>query len=125
MLNIILSFLIGCTFTYLVTVISSALKASTVIEDAMLTYAILMMSAYEVSLKQLETVIVAGKVPYKKAEMLRKVNKQEFEKFADKKIKEAIKSIPPSHTNIIRYSNFKEMEKYIQKQYRSIYAKSK
>ena len=62
MLNIILSMLIGSVITYLITVISSALKASTVLEDAMLTYALLIMSAYEVSVNQLEKAIVASEI---------------------------------------------------------------
>ena len=124
MINIILSFLIGCTFMYLLTVVSSALKAATVLEDAMLTYAILLMSAYEVSLKQLEMVIVAGQIPQPQAEALRQVNKKEFETFANTKIEEILKTIPVAHTNIIRYNNFSEMKLYITKQYRSKYAKS-
>jgi len=124
MINIIISFLIGCTFMYLLTVVSSALKASTILEDAMLTYAILLMSAYEVSLKQLETVIVAGQIPQLQAEMLRKVNKIEFETFANKKIEEILKTIPVAHTNIIRYKNFSEMKSYITKQHRIKYAQS-
>tara|TARA_R110000782_G_scaffold89005_1_gene171372 strand:+ start:361 stop:747 length:387 start_codon:yes stop_codon:yes gene_type:complete len=123
--NIIISFLIGCIFTYLITTISSALKASAVLEDAMQTYAILLMSAYEVSVNQLETVIVAGKIPQQQAEVLRRVNNNEFELFANKKIKEVLKTIPLSHTNIIRYNNFSQMKLYITKQYRSRYAKSK
>ena len=125
MTNIIISFLIGCIFTYLITTISSALKASAVLEDAMQTYAILLMSAYEVSVNQLETVIVAGKIPQQQAEVLRRVNNNEFELFANKKIKEVLKTIPLSHTNIIRYNNFSQMKLYITKQYRSRYAKSK
>jgi hypothetical protein len=125
MVNIVLSFLFGCTFTYFITIVSSALKASTVLEDAMLTYAILMTSAYEVSVSQLETVIVAGKIPHQQAEVLRRVNNDEFEAFANKKIKSILKNIPTSHRNIIRYKNFPEMKLYITKQYRSRYAKSK
>ena len=125
MANIIISFLIGCIFTYLITTISSTLKASTVLEDVMLTYAILLASAYEVSVNQLETVIVAGKIPQQQAEVLRRVNNSEFELFANKKIKEVLKVIPLSHTNIIRYNNFSQMKLYITKQYRSRYAKSK
>ena len=109
---------------YLLTVVSSALKAATVLEDAMLTYAILLMSAYEVSLKQLEMVIVAGQIPQPQAEVLRQVNKKEFETFANTKIEEILKTIPVAHTNIIRYNNFSEMKLYITKQYRSKYAKS-
>jgi len=125
MTNIIISFLIGCILTYIITIITSALKASTVLEDAMLTYAILLTSAYEVSVNQLETVIVAGKIPHQQAESLRRVNNSEFEMFANKKIKEVLKIIPISHTNIIRYNNFSEMKLYVTKQYRSRYAKSK
>jgi len=124
MVNIILSFLFGCTFTYLIATVSSALKASTVLEDAMLTYAILMMSAYEVSVNQLETVIVAGKISHQQAEVLRRVNNNEFEVFADKKIRAILKIIPLSHADIIRYKNFSEMKLYVTKQYRSRYAKS-
>jgi hypothetical protein len=124
MTNIIISFLIGCIFTYLITTISSILKASTVLEDAMLTYAILLTSAYEVSVDQLETVIVAGKVSQQQAEVLRRVNNSEFELFANKKIKEVLKFIPVSHVNMIRYNNFSQMKLYITKQYRSRYAKS-
>ena len=124
MINIILSFLIGCTFMYLLTVVSSALKASTVLEDAMMTYAILLMSAYEVSLKQLETVIAASHIPHRQAEILRGANKREFESFANKKIGEVLKTIPISHKNIIKYNNFSEMKLYITKHYRSKYAKS-
>lgn len=125
MINIILSFLFGCTFIYLVTTVSSALKASTVLEDAMLTYAILLTSAYEVNVSQLETVIVAGKIPDQQAEILRRANSSEFEAFANKKIREILKVIPTSHTNIIRYNNFAQMKLYVTKQYRSRYAKSK
>lgn len=124
MANIILSFLFGCTSTYLIATVSSVLKASTVLEDAMLTYAILMTSAYEVSVNQLETVIVAGKISHQQAEVLRRVNNNEFEVFADKKIRAILKIIPLSHADIIRYKNFSEMKLYVTKQYRSRYAKS-
>ena len=66
------SFFIGCTLTYLVTVLSSGLVASTVLEKSNLTYALLLMSAYEVSLQQLEKAIVAGKIPDKQAAVLRR-----------------------------------------------------
>ena len=91
----------------------------------MLTYAILLTSAYEVSVSQLETVIVAGKIPAQQAEILRRANSSEFEAFANKKIREILKVIPTSHTNIIRYNNFAQMKLYVTKQYRSRYAKSK
>tara|TARA_R110000737_G_C14543671_1_gene479482 strand:- start:849 stop:1235 length:387 start_codon:yes stop_codon:yes gene_type:complete len=119
MLNIILSFSIGCIITYLVTILSSALEASKILEDAMLTYSLLMMSAYEISTNQLERAIVAGRVDSAQAEMLRRVNKKEFETFANAKIKEILVYIPMTHTNIIRYKNFKEMNEYVSKQFRS------
>ena len=119
------SFFIGCTLTYLVTVISSGLVASTVLEKANLTYALLFMSAYEVSIQQLEKAIVAGKIPENQAAVLRRTNNDEFEKFANKKISEVLKLIPTSHLNIIRYKNFNEMKVYVTQQYRSNYAKSK
>jgi len=125
MINFVLSFLIGCVLTYLITVVSSGLVASTVLEKASLTYALLLMSAYEVSLTQLEKAIVAGKIPSQEANLLRRANNDEFERFANEKIKEVLKLIPISHTNIIRYKNFNEMKVYVTKQYRSKYAKSK
>lgn len=124
MINFVLAFSIGCTLTYLITVISSGLVASTVLEKANLTYALLLMSAYEVSLIQLEKAIVAGKIPENQANILRRANNDEFEKFANRKIDEVLKHIPASHTNIIRYKNFNEMKTYVTKQYRSSYAKA-
>ncbi len=125
MINFALSFMIGCTLTYLVTVVSSGLVASTVLEKASLTYALLLMSAYEVSLQQLEKAIVAGKIPENQAAILRRTNNDEFERFANKKIQEVLELIPTSHLNIIRYKNFSEMKIYVTQQYRSRYAKSK
>ena len=119
MLNIILSFSIGCIITYLWAILSSAIEASKILEDAMLTYSLLMMSAYEISTNQLERAIVAGKVDSAQAEILRRVNKKEFETFANAKIKEILVYIPMTHTNIIRYKNFKEMNEYVSKQFRS------
>mgnify|MGYP003136646063 CR=1 FL=1 len=125
MINFVLAFMIGCTITYLVTVISSGLVASTVLEKSNLTYALLLMSAYEISIQQLEKAIVAGKIPENQAAVLRRTNKDEFERFANKKINEVLKLIPASHLNIIRYKNFNEMQIYVTKQYRSNYAQSK
>ena len=119
MLNIILSFSIGCIITYLWAILSSAIEASKILEDAMLTYSLLMMSAYEISTNQLEKAIVAGKIDSVQAEMLRRVNKKEFETFANAKIKDILVYIPMTHTNIIRYKNFKEMNEYVSKQFRS------
>ena len=119
MLNIILSFSIGCIITYLWAILSSAIEASKILEDAMLTYSLLMMSAYEISTNQLERAIVAGRVDSVQAEMLRRVNKKGFETFANAKIKDILVYIPMTHTNIIRYKNFKEMNEYVSKQFRS------
>ena len=125
MFNIILSFAIGCTFMYLVTIISSALKASTVLEEAMLTYALLMMSAYEISLKQLEESIVRNKFDWRKADGLRKIHNNEFETFANAKIKQILKNIPPTHHNIIRFKNFNDLKAYVTQQYRKRHAYTK
>ena len=119
MLNIILSFTIGCIVTYLWTILSSAIEASKILEDAMLTYSLLMMSAYEISVNQLEKTIVATKLEPIQADIIRRVNKSEFESFANAKIKEIISVIPVTHTNIIKYNNFKEMNEYVSKQFRS------
>ena len=119
MFNIIVAFLIGCTFTYLVTVISSGVTAAKVLEESMLTHALLLMSAYEVSTKQLEDLIVSSQLNVAKAEILRRTNKEEFEKFANLKIDEIRRVIPTAHLNIIRYTNFKEMNEYITDQFRS------
>jgi len=119
MLNIILSFSIGCIVTYLWTILSSAIHASRILEDAMLTYSLLMMSAYEISVNQLEKTIVATELEHSQAEMIRRANKKEFETFANAKIREITSSIPMTHTNIIKYRNFSEMNEYISKQFRS------
>ena len=124
MFNIVISFLLGCTFTYLITVISSAIKASKILEEAALTYALLMMSAYEISIGQLEKSIYAAKINTEQANALRKTNRVEFEKFANPKIKKIVSMIPLVHTNIIRYNNFDEMNEYISKQLGSRNAKS-
>jgi len=91
----------------------------------MLTYALLMMSAFEVSVQQLENTIVRNRIDKREAEKLRRIHKNEFQSFADKKIREIIKYIPPSHENIMRYKNFEQMNLYITQQYRRQNAKSK
>ena len=119
MLMIAVAFLMGCTITYLVTVISSGVTAAKVLEESMLTHALLLMSAYEVSTKQLEDLIVSSQLNIAKAEILRRANKEEFEKFANLKINEVRSHIPTAHLNIIRYTNFKEMNEYVSNQFRS------
>ena len=119
MSNIVFAFLIGCTITYLVTIISSGVTAAKVLEESMLTHALLLMSAYEVSVKQLEDSIISSQLNVAKAEILRRANKEEFEKFANLKINEIRDMIPTAHLNIIRYTNFKEMNEYISDQFRS------
>ena len=116
---IAVAFLMGCTITYLVTVISSGVTAAKVLEESMLTHALLLMSAYEVSTKQLEDLIASSQLNIAKAEILRRANKEEFEKFANLKINEVRSLIPTAHLNIIRYTNFKEMNEYVSNQFRS------
>ena len=124
MLNFILSFMIGSIATYLVTILSSTIRSSEILENAMLTHALLLMSAYEVSIQQLEHTIVANKIEGLDSDTVRKLHRNEFELFANNKIKEVIKHVPMAHTNIIKYKNFKQLELYITKYYRSKYAKS-
>jgi len=125
MLNIILSLLIGSIITYLVTIISSTIKSSEIIDDAMLTYALLMMSAYEVSIQQLEHTIAVNKIEGVEAENLRKAHQMQFESFANKKIGEVVKYIPPAHTNILKYKNFNQLKVFLTQQFRRKYAESK
>ena len=125
MIQVLLAFTMGCISTWLATIISSALKASTILEEAMLTYAILMMSAYEVSLKQLEETIVRNKLDWRKADRLRKIHNIEFETFANAKIRQILKNIPPTHHNIIRFKNFNDLKAYVTQQYRKRHAYTK
>jgi ribosomal protein S18 len=125
MLNIILSLAIGSILTYLVTIISSTIRSTEILENAMLTHALLLMSAYEISTQQLEQTIVANKIEGLQAENLRKLHNNEFESFANKKIAEVVKYIPTAHTNIIRYKNFEQLKLYITQQFRRKHAQSK
>ena len=125
MLNIILSLMIGSVLTYLMTILSSSIRSSEILENAMLTHALLLMSAYEISIQQLEHTIVANKIEGLDAENLRKLHKNEFEAFANKKIKEVVKFIPTAHINIIKYKNFEELKIYVTQQFRRKHAQSK
>ncbi len=125
MLNIILSLLFGSISTYLVTILSSSIRSSKILENAMLTHALLLMSAYDISIQQLEHTIVANKIEGRDADNLRKLHKNEFESFANKKIKEVTKHIPVAHTNIIKYKNFEQLKIYVTQQFRRKHAQSK
>ncbi len=125
MLNIILSLMIGSVLTYLMTILSSSIRSSEILENAMLTHALLLMSAYDISIQQLEHTIVANKIEGLDAENLRKLHKNEFEAFANKKIKEVVKFIPTAHINIIKYKNFEELKIYVTQQFRRKHAQSK
>jgi len=125
MLTIILSALFGASLTYFITIVSSTVRSSEILENSMLTHALLLMSAYEVSIQQLEHTIVANKIEGLEAKNLRKLHKNEFEAFANKKIKEITKYIPPAHTNIIKYKNFNQLKLYVTQQFRRKHAQSK
>lgn len=125
MLNIFLSLLIGSVLTYLVTIISSSIRSSEILDNAMLTHALLLMSAYEISIQQLEHTIVANKIEGLEAENLRKLHKNEFEAFANKKIAEVVKYIPTAHTNVIKYKNFDQLKNYVTQEFRRKHAQSK
>ena len=117
--------MIGAIATYIVTILSSSIKSSEILEDAMLTHALVIMSAYEISIRQLEQTIVANRIEGLEADNLRKLHMNEFKAFANRKIGETAKHIPLAHANIIRYKNFEQLKIYATKQYRSKYAKSK
>jgi hypothetical protein len=117
--------MIGAIATYIVTILSSSIKSSEILEDAMLTHALVIMSAYEISIRQLEQTIVANRIEGLEADNLRKLHMNEFKAFANRKIRETAKHIPLAHANIIRYKNFEQLKIYVTKQYRSKYAKSK
>lgn len=125
MLNFVLSFMIGAIATYIVTILSSSIRSAEILENAMLTHALLLMSAYEVSVQQLEHTIVANKIEDREADNLRKLHNNEFESFANKRIEEATKHIPTAHTNIIKYKNFEQLKVYITQQFRRKHAQSK
>jgi archaellin len=118
MTNIILAFLIGCTFTYLITVISSAIKAASILEDATYTYALLFTVAYEAGLEEIELRVFKNKLEEKEANILRSQFKKDFAKFVNGKIQNMLKFIPLSHKNIVRYENFEELKKYIEQKHR-------
>jgi hypothetical protein len=124
MISSFLSFFIGCCLTYLVTIFSSAVRSSEILENAMLTYAIMLMSIYDISVQQLEQAVIANEVDPVEARTIRRIHKAEFEAFANKNIKELLKRISPTHENIIRYKNFKDLEVYITNQFRRQHAKS-
>ena len=117
MISSFLSFMIGCCLTYLATIFSSAMRSSEILENAMLTYALMLMSIYDISVQQLEQAVIANKIDPVQARTIRRIHKTEFEAFANKNIKELLKRISPIHENIIRYKNFKDLEVYITKQY--------
>ena len=124
MISSFLSFMIGCCLTYLATIFSSAMQSSEILENAMLTYALMLMSIYDISVQQLEQAIIANKIDSVQARTIRRIHKTEFEAFANKNIKELLKRISPTHENIIRYKNFKDLEVYITNQLRKQNAKS-
>lgn len=112
------AFLFGCTLTYLITVLSSVIRSSALIEEALLVYAVMLSRSYELSTEQLEFFILNNKVPFDKAEDLRKSHKREFEKFANIKIKETNKFVPIAHQNVIRYKNYHQMNIYLTNYYK-------
>jgi hypothetical protein len=112
-MELILSFLIGCIFTYLVTVISSSLKAATILEDAAATFAIMMMMGYETNAEQAEFLIANNELNEEQAKAFRKKSHDSFETYANTKIKIINKNIPVAHKNIIRFHNVEEMKSYV------------
>jgi len=80
----------------------------------MTTYAIMMVSSYEVSLISLEKEIISLKLENTQAERKRKIHNKAFEVFANNQIKQTLNFIPIIHENIINFKNFKELRTYIE-----------
>lgn len=111
-MQILMSFLFGCTLTYLITVISSAIKAAKILEEATATFALMMMLAEETNAEQGEVLIANNNMSDREAEIFRRNNQKAFEDYINKKIRIMNNNIPDSHKNIIRFEDAKEMKSY-------------
>ena len=112
-MQILMAFLFGCTLTYLLTVISSSIRASAILEEACASFALLMIMAAETNAEQAEYLIANNDLTGKEAEQLRIKNSQAFEGYANRKIQIINNNIPTAHKNIIRFKNVDEMKLYV------------
>merc|ERR1711968_3650 len=107
------AFALGCTLTYLMTVLSSSFNASRILEESCLTFAFLIIAGYETNAEQIELIIANNKMDKKEADRFRKESNRSFEEYVDKKIDIINKNIPPSHHNIVKFKNFKELKVFV------------
>ena len=80
------AFALGCTLTYLMTVLSSSFNASRILEESCLTFAFLIIAGYETNAEQVELIIANNKMDKKEADRFRKESNRSFEEYVDKKI---------------------------------------
>ena len=106
-------FALGCTLTYLVTVLSSSIRASTILESAARTFAFLIITGYETNAEQAELLIANNRMSESEASDFRKKSNKSFEEYVNKKIDFVNKNIPPAHRNIIKFRNFKELKVFV------------
>jgi hypothetical protein len=118
MTNIIIAFLMGCCFTYLITVVSSAIRAATILQDATYTFAVMVATIYQAGLEDLEKTIIKNQISQREANKLRREYKKQFSKFINIKIDKVNKLIPLAHKNIVAYDDFEELKKFIEEKHR-------
>lgn len=106
-------FAMGCTLTYLATVLSSTLNASTILESAARTFAFLIITGYETNAEQVEFLIVNNGMSKEEADEFRRRSNKSFEEYVNKKIDFVNRNIPPAHHNIIRFRNFEELKVFV------------
>jgi hypothetical protein len=118
MTNIIIAFLMGCCFTYLITVVSSAVRAASILQDATYTFAVMVATIYQAGLEDLEKTIIKNQISQREANKLRREYKKQFSKFINIKIDKVNKLIPLAHKNIVSYDDFEELKKFIEEKHR-------
>lgn len=108
-----LTFIMGALSTYIITIISSTIRAAAILEQANKTLALALIAGYETSLEQVELMIANNGLNEIQADNIRDRAKKSFEQYANKKIDFMVKNIPDSHLNILRYRNFHELKSYV------------
>ena len=91
---IVLSFLMGCTFTYLITIISSSIKAAVILEEACDTFALMMLMGFETNKEQSEYLIINNEMNDIDAQKVREKINRSFENQVNKKIMIINNNIP-------------------------------
>jgi hypothetical protein len=107
------AFALGCTLTYLMTVLSSSFNASKILQDSCLTFAFLIIAGYETNAEQVELIIANNKMSEEEAKRFRRESDKSFEEYVNKKIDIINKNIPPAHHNIVKFKNFQELKVFV------------